>query len=82
MEIVFFRSRKRSAADVLMALGDGHIGEQTDLGVMQHLFSSLPHSESTQRSSTSTQREPVRPSASRPSFGLAFLTAPPGVVPT
>ncbi|TNM99482.1 hypothetical protein fugu_012515 [Takifugu bimaculatus] len=49
--------RKCSTADVLMPLGDDHVGEpsQTDLGVIQHLFSSLPHSESTQRSSTSTQ---------------------------
>lgn len=58
-EILFFLSRKCSAADVLMALGDDHIGEpsQTDLGVIQHLLSSLPHTESTQRSSTFTQSE-------------------------
>lgn len=78
-------SRKRSAADVLKALGDDHIGEagQADLGVVQHLFSSLPRSESAQRSSASTQREPVRSSASRPSFSLHFFSPPPpSVVPT
>lgn len=57
-----------------MPLGDDHVGEpsQTDLGVIQHLFSSLPHSESTQRSSTSTQSEPAWSSVFCPSFWFLF----------
>uniref|UniRef100_A0A8C4ET44 Rho guanine nucleotide exchange factor (GEF) 33 n=1 Tax=Dicentrarchus labrax TaxID=13489 RepID=A0A8C4ET44_DICLA len=50
-------SRKSSKADVLSASGDEHIcvPSQSDLSVIQHFFSSLPHSGSPQRSNTSTQ---------------------------
>ncbi|XP_023271493.1 rho guanine nucleotide exchange factor 33 isoform X1 [Seriola lalandi dorsalis] len=50
-------SRKSSKADVLTASGDEHIcvPSQSELNVIQHFFSSLPHSGSPQRSNTSTQ---------------------------
>ncbi|XP_040905220.1 rho guanine nucleotide exchange factor 33 [Toxotes jaculatrix] len=50
-------SRKSSKADVLMASGDEHIcvPSQSELSVIQHFLSSLPHSGSSQRSTTSTQ---------------------------
>ncbi|XP_053189256.1 rho guanine nucleotide exchange factor 33 [Scomber japonicus] len=50
-------SRKSSKADVLTASGDEHIcmPNQSELSVIQHYFSSLPHSGSPQRSNTSTQ---------------------------
>ncbi|XP_067466871.1 rho guanine nucleotide exchange factor 33 isoform X1 [Thunnus thynnus] len=50
-------SRKSSKADVLTASGDEHIcvPSQSELSVIQHYFSSLPHSGSPQRSTTSTQ---------------------------
>ncbi|XP_039995640.1 rho guanine nucleotide exchange factor 33 [Xiphias gladius] len=48
--------RKSSKADVLTAAGDEHIcvPSQSELSVIQHFFSSLPHSGSPQRSTTST----------------------------
>eukprot|EP00064_Thunnus_orientalis_P003122 superscaffoldBa00000247_g3130 len=54
-------SRKSSKADVLTASGDEHIcvPSQSELSVIQHYFSSLPHSGSPQRSTTSTQSECV-----------------------
>ncbi|XP_029305832.1 rho guanine nucleotide exchange factor 33 isoform X2 [Cottoperca gobio] len=56
-DIISVPHRKSSKADVLTASGDEHIcvPSQSDLSVIQHFFSSLPHSSSTQRSSTSTQ---------------------------
>ncbi|XP_069000121.1 rho guanine nucleotide exchange factor 33 [Embiotoca jacksoni] len=51
-------SRKGSRADVLTAPADEHIcmpTSQSELSVLQHFFSSLPHSGSPQRSTTSTQ---------------------------
>ncbi|XP_072246434.1 uncharacterized protein arhgef33 [Leuresthes tenuis] len=50
-------SRKSSRADVLTPPGDEHVcaHSQLELSVFQHFFSSLPQSESPQRSNTSTQ---------------------------
>ncbi|KAK9541166.1 hypothetical protein VZT92_001231 [Zoarces viviparus] len=49
-------SRKSSRADVLSASGEEHIclPGQSDLSVIQHFFSSLPHGSSPQRSTSST----------------------------
>ncbi|XP_037542940.1 rho guanine nucleotide exchange factor 33 [Nematolebias whitei] len=51
------RSRKSSRADVLTPPGDEHIctPSQSELSVFQHCCPTLPHSESPQRSNTSTQ---------------------------
>ncbi|CAG6016574.1 unnamed protein product [Menidia menidia] len=59
-------SRKSSRADVLTAPGDEHIcaHSQLELSVFQHFFSSLPQSESPQRSTTSTQTSSSEPSKS------------------
>ncbi|XP_051275623.1 rho guanine nucleotide exchange factor 33 isoform X2 [Dicentrarchus labrax] len=56
-DIISVPHRKSSKADVLSASGDEHIcvPSQSDLSVIQHFFSSLPHSGSPQRSNTSTQ---------------------------
>lgn len=56
-----FCSRKSSRADVLTPPGDEHIcaPSQSELSVFQHCCPTLPHSESPQRSNTSTQSEPV-----------------------
>ncbi|XP_038593836.1 rho guanine nucleotide exchange factor 33 isoform X3 [Micropterus salmoides] len=56
-DILSVSQRESSKADVLTASGDEHIcvPSQSDLGVIQHFFSSLPHSGSPQRSTTSTQ---------------------------
>ncbi|XP_029031282.1 rho guanine nucleotide exchange factor 33 isoform X2 [Betta splendens] len=50
-------SRKGSKADVLAAPGDEHLcgPSQSELSVLQHFLSNLPHSGSPQRSTTSTQ---------------------------
>ncbi|XP_044070879.1 rho guanine nucleotide exchange factor 33 isoform X2 [Siniperca chuatsi] len=56
-------STESSKADVLTASGDEHIcvPSQSDLSVIQHFFSSLPHSRSPQRSTTSTQTSTSEP---------------------
>ncbi|XP_029962395.1 rho guanine nucleotide exchange factor 33 [Salarias fasciatus] len=56
-------SRKSSRADVLAAPGDEHIcvSNQSELSVIQHFFSSLPHGGSPQRSNTSTQTSMSEP---------------------
>ncbi|KAM7408380.1 hypothetical protein PAMA_002210 [Pampus argenteus] len=55
-------SRTSSKADVLTASGDEHIcvPGQSELSVNQHYFSSLTHSGSLQRSTTSTQNKRQR----------------------
>ncbi|TMS04425.1 Rho guanine nucleotide exchange factor 33 [Larimichthys crocea] len=64
-DVISVPHRKGSKADVLMASGDEHIcvPSQSDLSVIQHFFSSLPHSGSPQRSnttSTSTSEQDVQ----------------------
>ncbi|XP_074503264.1 rho guanine nucleotide exchange factor 33 [Sebastes fasciatus] len=56
-DFLYVPHRKSSKADVLAASGDEHIcvPGQPELSVIQHFFSSLPHSSSPQRSTTSTQ---------------------------
>uniref|UniRef100_A0AAV2JK67 DH domain-containing protein n=1 Tax=Knipowitschia caucasica TaxID=637954 RepID=A0AAV2JK67_KNICA len=54
------QSRKSSKADVLAAAGEEHIG-QSELSVIQHYLSSLPHSASPQRSNTSTHTSTTDP---------------------
>ncbi|KAG8000303.1 Rho guanine nucleotide exchange factor 33 [Nibea albiflora] len=55
-DVISVPHRKGSTADVLMASGDEHIcaPSQSDLSVIQHFFSSLPHSGSPQRSNTTS----------------------------
>ncbi|XP_008290414.1 rho guanine nucleotide exchange factor 33 isoform X2 [Stegastes partitus] len=56
-DVISAPHRKGSKADVLTTAGDEHIctPSQSELSVIQHFFSNLPHSVSPQRSSTSTQ---------------------------
>ncbi|XP_072293561.1 rho guanine nucleotide exchange factor 33 isoform X2 [Eucyclogobius newberryi] len=56
-------SRKNSKADVLAASGEDHIcvPSQSDLSVIQHYLSSLPHNTSSPRSNTSTHTSTSEP---------------------
>ncbi|XP_026209408.1 rho guanine nucleotide exchange factor 33 isoform X2 [Anabas testudineus] len=56
-DVISFPHRKGSKADLLAASEEEHvcIPNQSELSVIQHFFSNLPHGGSPQRSATSTQ---------------------------